>query len=171
MSVPSKVISTWKSVELMLAFHKDQKGMKRKKPVFWNPKNAFARLFADTKDQEAILHIKAQESDGSDVMVQFQANKVTIRRNHPLGWSGIEVTDYSVSVVVDNVLVTVYADGSVTKKEDAETTFLEADGTILKNTPWADIMVSGDGGNISRRTEDQLDAFTPDGFVSKKRNL
>ena len=104
-------------------------------------------------------------------MVQFQANKFTIRRNHPLGWSGIEVTECSVSVVVDNVLVTVYADGSVTKKEDAETTFLEADGTILKNTPWADIMVSGDGGNISRRTEDQLDAFTPDGFVSKKRNL
>ena len=170
MSLPSKVVSTWKSVELMLAFHRDPKGKKRDKPVFWNPKGAFARLFADTKDQETILHLKAEGDSDADVMIQFRANKITARRNHPLGWSGIEIDDHSVSVVVNNVLITVKSDGSVTKREDAEITFLEADGSILKNTPWADILVSGDGGSISRRTEDHIDAFTPDGFVSKKRS-
>jgi hypothetical protein len=40
---------------------------------------------------------------------------------------------------------------------------------IIKINPEAEIMVSSDGRRMSRRTDSQIDAFTEDGFVSRKK--
>jgi hypothetical protein len=94
---------------------------------------------------------------------------VVIRRDQPIGWSGIIIEEHTVRVMVDNVWIRIDHNGSVVVERDAETTYLEGDGSIIKINPEAEIMVSSDGHRMSRRTEGQIDAFTEDGFVSRKK--
>jgi hypothetical protein len=168
MTLPSPVRAVWKSAELLIAFHKNKKREKRAEPFLWRPKEAFARLLAEPEDQEAFVVLKGAD-DVEDVQIKLHPDKVVIRRDQPLGWSGIVIDEHNVRVKVDNVWVRIDHNGSVVVERDAETTYLEGDGSIIKINPEAEIMVSSDGRRMSRRTDSQIDAFTEDGFVSRKK--
>lgn len=160
--------AVWKTAELLIAFHKNKRQQRRDSPYLWRPKDAMARLLAKPDDQEAVVVLKG-EGDSEDVQIKIHPDKMVIRRDQVLGWSGIIIDDDFVRVKVDNIWVLIKPDGSVTVETDAETTYLEGDGSIIKITPASEIIVSGDGSRMSRRTEHQIDAFTEDGFVSRKR--
>ncbi|ASM75139.1 MULTISPECIES: hypothetical protein [Roseobacteraceae] len=168
MTLPAKVHAIWESAELLIAFHKNKKRQKRDEPFLWRPKEAFARLLAKPEDQEAFVMLKGVD-DVEDVQIKLHPDKVVVRRDQPLGWSGIVIEEHSVRVLVDNDWIEIKHDGSVVVSRDMETTYLEGDGSIIKINPDAEIMVSGDGRRMSRRTDDQIDAFTEDGFVSRKK--
>jgi hypothetical protein len=168
MTLPSPVRAVWKSAELLIAFHKNKKREKRAEPFLWRPKEAFARLLAEPEDQEAFVVLKGAD-DVEDVQIKLHPDKVVIRRDQPLGWSGIVIDEHTVRVKVDNIWVRIDNNGGVVVERDAETTYLEGDGSIIKINPEAEIMVSSDGRSMSRRTEAQIDAFTEDGFVSRKK--
>ena len=168
MTLPSPVHAVWKSAELLIAFHKNKKRERRDEPFLWRPKEAFARLLAKPEDQEAFVVLKGAD-DVEDVQIKLHPDKVVIRRDQPIGWSGIIIEEHAVRVMVDNVWIRIDHNGSVVVERDAETTYLEGDGSIIKINPEAEIMVSSDGRRMSRRTEDQIDAFTEDGFVSRKK--
>jgi hypothetical protein len=168
MTLPSPVRAVWKSAELLIAFHKNKKREKRAEPFLWRPKEAFARLLAEPEDQEAFVVLKGAD-DVEDVQIKLHPDKVVIRRDQPLGWSGIVIDEQTVRVKVDNIWVRIDNNGSVVVERDAETTYLEGDGSIIKINPEAEIMVSSDGRRMSRRTDSQIDAFTEDGFVSRKK--
>ena len=168
MTLPSPVRAFWKSAELLIAFHKNKKREKRAEPFLWRPEEAFARLLAEPEDQEAFVVLKGAD-DVEDVQIKLHPDKVVIRRDQPLGWSGIVIDEHTVRVKVDNIWVLIDNNGGVVVERDAETTYLEGDGSIIKINPEAEIMVSSDGRSMSRRTEAQIDAFTEDGFVSRKK--
>ena len=168
MTLPSPVRTVWKSAELLIAFHKNKNRQKRDAPFLWRPKEAFARLLAKPEDQEAVVLLKGAD-DVEDVQIKLHPDKMVIRREQPLGWSGILIDEHTVRVKVDNIWVRIDPNGSVVVERDAETTYLEGDGSIIKINPETEIMVSSDGRRMTRRTEDQIDAFTEDGFVSRKK--
>ncbi|MPM77909.1 hypothetical protein SDC9_124918 [bioreactor metagenome] len=168
MTLPATVRAVWKSAELLIAFHKDRKREARAEPHLWRPKDAFARLLARPEDQEAFVVVRGEE-DGSDVQIKLHPDKLVIRRDQSAGWSGVIVQEDRVSVMVHDVWVHVDHNGGVKVESGDNTTFLEGDGSILRLSPEAEIIVSGDGRRMSRRTEGQLDAFTEEGFVSRKK--
>lgn len=168
MSVPSTARAIWKSAELLIAFHKNRHQERRDKPYLWRPKDATAWLNQNPKYQEAVVVLKGV-GDSEDVQVKIHTDKMVIRRDQPLGWSGIVIDDDVVRVKVDDTWILVKSDGGVTVENDAETTYLDGDGSILKISPDTEIMVSADGERMSRRTEDQFDAFSEAGFMSQKR--
>lgn len=155
---------------MLIAFHKNKKREKRDEPFLWRPKDAFARLLAKPEDQEAVVVMKGVDNV-EDVQIKLHPDKVVIRRDQSLGWSGIIIDENVVRVKIDTVWVRVDQYGSVLVERDAETTYLEGDGSIIKINPEAEIMVSSDGRSMSRRTQDQIDAFTENGFISRKKRL
>ncbi|ABI93376.1 hypothetical protein [Roseobacter denitrificans] len=169
MTVPSPIRAVWKTAELMIAFHKNKKKERRDEPYLWRPKDAIARLLSKPEDQEAFIVLKGHE-DAADVQIKLHPDKMIIRRDHVLGWSGIVIDDHSVKVLVDDDWIRIDHDGAVKIERDAETTYLEGDGSIIRTSPDAEIMISSDGQSMSRRTGEQLDAFTPEGFISRKRS-
>lgn len=168
MSDPTKAPILWSSAELMIAFHKTWARVKRAAPFLWRPQSAMVRLLARPADQEAFVLLKGK-GGCADVQIKLHPDKLVIRRDQVLGWSGIIVDDQVVRVRVDDVWIKVGPDGAVTVVREADTTYLDADGSIIKISPDAEIIVSRDGGQISRRTPNQIDAFTADGFVSRRR--
>ena len=158
----------WSSAELMIAFHKTRARVTRAVPFLWRPQRAVARLFAKPADHEAFLLLKG--TDGcADLQIKLHPDKVVIRRDQVLGWSGIIVDDQVVRVRVDDAWIKIGPDGAVAVTREADTTYLEGDGSVIRISPDTGIVVSGDGGQISRRTPDQIDALTADGFVSRRR--
>lgn len=170
MTLQSPIRAVWKSAELLIAFHKNKRREKRDAPFLWRPKEAFARLLAKPEDQEAFVVLKGTE-DVADVQIKLHPDKVVIRRDQPLGWSGIIVSEDSVSVSVDNDWIRIKHDGSVVVKRDMETTFFEGDGSIIKIDPDTEITVSSDSSSVTRRTVDRIEALTPDGVVSRNRKI
>lgn len=170
MTVPSPIRAVWKTAELMIAFHKNKKKERRDAPYLWRPKDAIARLMGKPEDQEAFIVLKGI-GDAADVQIKLHPDKMVIRRDHVLGWSGIVIDEHSVKVLVDDDWIRIDPNGSVKIERDAETTYLEGDGSIIRISPDAEIIVSSDGQRMSRRTDEQIDAFTPEGFVSRKRSI
>ncbi|MCF7701695.1 hypothetical protein GLR48_20820 [Loktanella sp. M215] len=66
-------------------------------------------------------------------------------------------------------MIRVDADGSVVVERDFQKTHLEGTGEIFRFTPDTQIVVSADGGRMSRETEATFDGFTPDGVVSRRK--
>lgn len=168
MSLAKRTAGVWKSAQLLIAFHKDKNRQPRKEPRFWQPDNAFAGLRAKPEDQEAFVIVKG-EDEADDMQIKLHPNNVVVRRDRPLGWSGILIGQDTIKVRIDGDLIEIAHDGAVKVTRDADTTYLEGDGSVIKVNPEAEILVSGDGSQMSRRTDDHFDAFTPEGFVSKKR--
>jgi hypothetical protein len=168
MSDPTNSQILWSSAELLIAFHKTRARVKRATPFLWRPQGAMVRLLAKPADQEAFVLMKG--TDGcADLQIKLHPDKVVIRRDQVLGWSGIILDDQVVRVQVDDAWIKIGPDGAVAVTRDADTTYLEGDGSIIRISPDAEIVVSGDGGQISRRTPDQIEALTATGFVSRRR--
>lgn len=165
--VPS-IRKVWKSAELLIAFHKNKRKERRDSPYLWRPKDGIARLLGPPEDQETVVVLKG-EDDHEDVQIKIHTDKVVVRRDQVLGWSGVIIDDDFVKVKVDNIEITISPDGSVKVVNDAETTYLEGDGSLIKITPDSEILVAGDGSSMSRRTEHHIDAISDQGVLSKRR--
>ncbi|WP_156916746.1 hypothetical protein [Leisingera aquimarina] len=93
-----------------------------------------------------------------------------LRRDPGAGWEGIVVEETGLSVQVNGTWIRILADGSVSREADGDTTYLEADGAVLKKTKFAEAMVSGDGVELTRRTDTTIAAIRHDGVIAKSRD-
>lgn len=160
----------WRSVQLLVGFHKDKSGAARAAPKVWPPRNASASIHPDPSAQEAIVVVRtAKGSDAQDVQIKLRQDQIILRRNEAVGWQGIMASDHSVTVAVDDVTIRINPDGSITREQGADTTWVEADGSILKQTPDAEASMSADGVELIRRTSNNVSAIKEDGVVSKAR--
>lgn len=159
----------WKSVSLFVAFHRDRKQRARKFPYLWPPTGARASVTdKDGTGQEAFVLVKG-DGDARDVQIKVWPDKIVLRRDDGHDWSGIVVTDHGAAVRVGDRWIEVRHDGSVKSStaDGADVTILEADGAIYRWADLAEIIVSPDGGNISRRSPEGTAAITPQGVVVK----
>ncbi|MFG5384587.1 hypothetical protein [Yoonia sp. R2-816] len=160
----------WKSAQLYIGFHTDQQGNVRNQPKVWPPKNANATIHSDPKVQEVFLEVHAEDRSATrDVQIKLQPDKLVLRRDSNIGWEGIVVEDDSVAIRVNGAWVRVKVDGAITRQTDDDTTYIEADGSILKMTKYVEAMMSGDGVKLSRRTPDNIAAITEDGVVARSK--
>jgi hypothetical protein len=166
MSLPIQSSPVWKSAELLIAFFRDPKGVRRDKPFVWNPKNSRAALVDRDHDQEAFVQMEA--SDGRDVQLRLQPSSIVARRETGSGWNGVVISDTEISIQIGETWIHVRGDGSIRHDQHKTTTFVEPDGSIIRLDPLSKITVSADGSRVARKTDEKLEAFTPEGFVSKK---
>jgi hypothetical protein len=167
--VPASIQAVWHSAELVIAFHKNKDKTKRDAPYFWRPKEAFARLAAKPEDQEAVVVMRAADAEGSDVQIKMHSDKIVIRRDRDLGWSGLIIDNHQIQIKVDGTVIRIDPDGGVVVERDSQKTHLEGTGEIFRFTPDTKIVVSADGGRMSRETEVTFDGFTPDGVISRRK--
>ena len=169
MNVPARIASAWKSAQLLIAFHRNPDGGKRAEPRLWSPKNNVAGVTGDPKTKEAFILVRGQ-GDAGEVQIKMHADKIILRRDEDaVGWTGIQADHHGVSVLVDNVWVTVNGDGSITRKaqgNDGDTSWVQADGSYIRINETMHIEVSGDGARMSRRTDERLDVVTAEGIMS-----
>ena len=160
----------WKSAQFYIGFHRDPEGRERKEPHVWSPKNGRATIHKNPDEQEAFVVLKSAEGDAAqDVQIKLRPDVIVLRRDDNDAWEGIVVDPFTVSVMVGGVSIRINHDGSITRDDGDSTTWVEADGSILKKTESVDAAMSADGTELSRRTPDNLTAITDRGLVSKDR--
>lgn len=160
----------WKSAQLYIGFHRDKSGKQRETARVWPPKNSYATIHADPDEQEAFLVIKSAAPTASgDVQVKLRPDRLILRRDPGHGWEGVVLTDHGVSVRVGDAWITVTHDGSVSREDAAGTSYVEADGSMLKKTEFVEAMISGDGAELTSRTATRLTAIRGDGIICKDR--
>ncbi|MEM6886978.1 MAG: hypothetical protein AAF636_02440 [Pseudomonadota bacterium] len=161
----------WKSAQMYIAFHKDQKMRKREEPKLWPPKNGSASLHDDIAEQEAIVVVKTADPENTqDVQIKLHPSRIVVRRDADRWWQGVAVDDHSVTVrMADNTIIEIRHDGSIKRRSTEDETHVEADGSIFKWTPHAEATMTGDGIEMSRRTDDRIAAITHDGVVDRAR--
>ena len=160
----------WEKAQLLIAFHRDLSQRLRAHPYLWPPRGASAGLSTDVGERETFVHLRGADR-ADDVQLKLRANAIIARREPGRGWSGIEINDHTARVLVGDVWVEVDPLGTVkrTTEDGSSTTFLEGDGSIIQFTEAAEVCVSADGAEISRRTAGRLDVVTPDGILSQPR--
>ena len=169
-SLTRKMNRVWKTAQLYIGFHRDPRGRKRSKPHVWPPKNARASIHDDPERQEAFLVIKsAQEDRERDVQIKLRADKIVLRRDLDESWRGVIVTEHEVIVAVGDVSITINHDGSITRQGNSDTTWIEADGAVLKKTDYVEASMSGDGVDMVRRSPDSIAAITEEGIVTRRK--
>ncbi len=171
MNLPSTARAVWTLAELFLVYHKDRKGKRHRTPKQYVPDDGIARFGAKPEDREACLNIQGHEPD-DDVQMRLHHDKIIMaRKQRNDGWSGVVIEQDHIRVRAAGLVLKINPDGGVVLEQDSGTTFIEPDGQIIRKTHDADVIVTGDGRRVSRRTADQIDAFTEDGFVSRKRQV
>ncbi|APX18110.1 hypothetical protein [Phaeobacter inhibens] len=174
-NTPSTIEKTarrvWKSAQMFIAFHKDQDKRHREEPKFWPPKNGNASIHGDPANQEALVVVKSADPEKSqDVQIKLHPGRIVVRRDADVWWQGVAVDEHSVTVrMADNTIIEVRHDGSVKRRSAEDETHVEADGSIFKWTEHAEAHMTGDGVELTRRTEDRIAAITADGVVDRSR--
>ena len=134
------------------------------------PKNANATLHDDPLKQEAFVVVKSTDGDSArDVQIKLRPDKIVLRRDYDDAWNGVLVDEHSVTVAVAGLSIRINHDGSITREDGLETTWVEADGSVLKKTEFVEASMSGDGVELTRRTPDNISAIQRDGVLSKGR--
>ena len=160
----------WKSAQLYIGFHRDPEGRARKEPHVWPPKNGLATIHEDPDKQEAFVVLKSAEGEAAqDVQIKLRPDVIVLRRDYRDAWEGVVVDPFTVSVKIGGVSIRINYDGSITRDDGDSTTWVEADGGILKKTEFVDAAMSADGTELSRRTPDNLTAITERGLISTGR--
>jgi len=161
----------WKSAQLYIGFHRDPQGKMRDTPHVWPPKNARATIHDDPDAQEAFMVLKSADGDAEqDVQIKLRPDMIVLRRDYPDAWQGVIVDANAAAVKVGGVSIRINHDGSITREDGDSTTWVEADGGILKKTEFVDASMSADGTELKRRTSDNLAAITSQGLLSKDRS-
>jgi hypothetical protein len=169
-TVPQQLHRVWKSAQLYIGFHRDQRGNVRPEAKVWPPKNGSASIHNDPAEQEVFLVVKsADKACPRDVQLKLHPDKIVLRRDAGAGWQGVVVEDGLISVQVNGTWVRIKADGSIAQDIDGDLTYIEADGSVLKKTEFVDATMSADGVELSRRTDDSIAAIKHDGVVAKAR--
>lgn len=167
-SVKSGLVRIWKSAQLYIGFHVDQEGRRRSEAKVWPPKNANATIHDDPSTQEAFLVVKSADRDAPrDIQIKLRSDKIVIRRDAGPGWDGLIVENETISIQVGGAWVRVKGDGSVSQDLDGATTHIESDGSVLKRTEYAEAIMSGDGVEMSRKTDNTIAAIRKDGVLAK----
>ena len=160
----------WKSAQLYIGFHTDPKGRKRQVPHVWPPKNARATIQEDPAEQETFVVVKSAARDSAqDVQIKLRPDMIVLRRDASDAWEGVIVEQSSVAVKVGGVSIRIGHDGTITREDGDSTTWVEADGGVLKKTEFVDAAMSPDGTELSRRTTGNLTAITKDGMIFKDK--
>lgn len=170
--VTKSIERIWKSAQLYVGFHRDQKGNQRAEAKAWPPRNGNATIHPDPQEQEAFLVLKAADKSAHrDVQIKLRPDKIVLRRDPDPdpGWEGVMIDDQMISIQVNGSWIRIKPDGSVTHERDGDMTYVEADGAVLKKTEFVDAMISGDGVNLSRRTPTTIASITEDGVLAKSR--
>ena len=164
------VRAIWERAQLLIAFHRDPARKRRAAPYLWPPKGSSAGLRADTSEQETFVHMRGADRT-DDVQLKLRQNAIIARREPGRGWSGIEINDRCVRVLVGDVWVEIDPLGAIKREasDGASTIFLEFDGSIIKVTEEAEVRVSADNAEIARFTAERLDVVTADGITSRPR--
>lgn len=158
----------WDRARMLIAFHRDPSRKMRSEPYLWPPKNGATGLRHDVRDQETFIDLRGVDR-ADDVQLKLRSNAIVARREAGRGWSGVEINDHQVRVLVDGIWIEIQHDGTVLRETADSTTFLEGDGSIIKTTEETDLFVSSDNAEITRRTQDRIDVVTVDGVLSKPR--
>lgn len=162
MNALTPIKSAWKSAQLLIAFHRNKDGRRRQDPRLWSPKNAVAGVTDDPKAKEAFVVVRGH-GDAGDVQIKLHPDKIILRRDPgSLGWTGIQADHHRVRVLVGNVWITVQGDGSIKREIEGasdDQSWVEADGSYIRIAPEMEIMVSGDGSKLTRRTIERLDVI------------
>ncbi|WP_108816558.1 hypothetical protein [Loktanella sp. Alg231-35] len=171
----SKIAKTaqrvWKSAQLYIGFHTDQNGNVREHPKVWPPKNGKASIHPDEGKQEVFLQLAADDkTHGRDVQIKLRPDQIVVRRDEGFAWEGIIVREDEIAVRVNGVRIRIKHDGSISHEDAGATTYIEGDGAVLKKTEFVDALMSGDGVELSRRTDDSIAAITEDGVIAKARD-
>lgn len=160
----------WKTAQLYIGFHRDPEGKRRQTPHVWPPRNGKATIHEDPGEQEAFLVLKSADGDADrDVQIKLRPDMIVLRRDATDAWEGVIVEEAAVSIKVGDVSIRINPDGSITREDGDNTTWVEADGGVLKKTEYVEAAMSADGTELSRRTSDNLAAITPSGLISKDR--
>lgn len=169
-TVASKARRAWKSAQLCIGFHRDQEGKIRDEPHVWSPKNASATIHRDPKEQETFVVLNGAENDGDqDIQIKLRPDMIVLRRDFKDAWEGIKIDALAVSVKVGDLFIRINHDGSITREDDECTTWVEADGSVLKKTEFVDATMSSDGVELTRRTPENIATITRGGVISKDR--
>ena len=114
--------------------------------------------------------VKSTDCDSArDVQIKLRPDKIVLRRDYGDAWNGVLVNEASVTVAVAGLSIRINHDGSITREDGLETTWVEADGSVLKKTEFVEASMSGDGVELTRRTPDNISAIQRDGVLSKGR--
>ena len=160
----------WKAVQLFVAFHRDKQHKPRRFPYLWPPADGRAAVTDRAENGQEVFILVKGDGSARDVQIKVWPEKIVLRRADDAGWSGLVVTDHSVAVRIAGRWVEVRHDGSVKSSGelDDDITILDADGSIYRWTDLAEIIVSPDGSNISRRSPEGISAITPKGVVVRR---
>lgn len=115
-----------------------------------------------------VVRSAAGDTD-QDVQIKLRQDKIVLRRDFADAWNGVLVTGDSVTVAVAGISIRISHDGSITRESSSETTWVEADGSVLKKTEFAEASISADGVDLARRTSDSIAAVGKDGIIAKAR--
>lgn len=160
----------WKSAQLYIGFHRDPKGQRRETPKVWPPKDARATIHEDPAEQETFLILKSAEGEADqDVQIKLRPDMIVLRRDNKDAWEGIIAEKHTLTVKIAGMSIRINHDGSITREDGDSTTWVEADGGVLKKTEFVEAAISADGMELTRRTPDNLTAITEQGLLSKDR--
>ncbi|PHS19329.1 MAG: hypothetical protein COA78_00310 [Blastopirellula sp.] len=168
--IASSARHVWKSAQLCVGFHRDPKGKLRDEPYVWSPKNGHVTIHRDPDEQETFIVLKSADGDNEqDIQIKLGPDMIVLRRDYKDAWDGVKIDAFAVSVKVGCVSIRVNHDGSITREDGDSTTWVEADGGVLKKTEFGEASMSSNGMELTRRTPENLTAITRDGLLSKGR--
>lgn len=161
----------WRAAQLFIGFHRDPRGRKRDEAFVWSPKNGNASIHANPEDQETFLELKsADKSSGGDVQIKLRPDQIVLRREQSAqGWQGVILDEAQVKIKVNDVWITVNADGSVSQRLADGQTDVEADGTVLKRTEFTTASMSADGACYKSSTPEGVTSVSPAGFLVQNK--
>lgn len=166
----SKPHRVWKSAQLCVGFHKDRDGRQRRAPHLWTPKDGKASLYSNPNEQESFVLLKSTEGDRTaDVQIKMHPDAIEMTRNYQGAWSSVSVDEFAVTIEVAGVRINIGHDGAVTREDQTSTTWIEADGGVLKKSKAVEASISSDGMELTRRTADNLSVIAEQGVLSRQR--
>ena len=170
MSTTTALHRVWKSAQLLVGFHVDQKGKRRDQPKVWSPNNGTASIHFDHGIQETFVQLAAagkDEAPGRDVQVKFRADTIVVTREEGIGWDGLIIDESKVVVRVNGLYIRILADGSVSQNPETGSTLISSDGAVSKDTGDVRVFVSPDGLELLCRTPFTETKLTPDGVFER----
>lgn len=166
----SKPYRVWKSAQLCVGFHKDCDGRQRRAPHLWTPKDGRASLYSNPNEQESFVLLKSSEGDTTaDVQIKIRPDAIEMTRNYHGAWNVVVVDEFAVTIEVAGIRINIGHDGTVTREDDTGTTWIEANGGVLKKSETVEASISKDGMELTRRTRDNLSVIAEQGVLSRQR--
>ena len=160
----------WRSAQLLVGFHRDRSGRKRDSVRVWQPTDGSASIDPDPGEREALMIVRRGDAEPPrDLQVRLRPDRIMLRRDPGVGWDRIIVEETGVAVRAGDGWIVIRADGSISREQAGDLTFLESDGAVLKTAGSVEAMMSGDGVELTRRTPTTIAAISEDGILAAPR--